>query len=53
MRGAGPSETDLAVSACEDVSEDSTAFSTQVSPNPTLCVLFSDSSSEEQGGLFS
>lgn len=30
-RGAGPSETDLAVSACEDVSEDGMAFSTQVS----------------------
>ena len=30
-RGAGPSETDLAVSACEDISEDSMAFSTQVS----------------------
>lgn len=31
-RGTGPSKKDLAVSACEDVSEDSMAFFTQVSP---------------------
>lgn len=28
-------------------------FHSGLSPNPTLCVLFSDSSTEEQGGLFS